>query len=78
MSAPAASKDLAASSLIRAFIADDPAAGVLIIEQNGCEALLIAVVRIASWCVLASNGYDVARSLAVLDQRMDVYARDGS
>ena len=28
-------KDLAAASLLRAFMADDKAAGVLIIEQNG-------------------------------------------
>ena len=32
-------KDLAAASLLRAYLADDKQAGILIIEQNGGQAL---------------------------------------
>jgi hypothetical protein len=73
-------KDLAAASLLRAFMADDKAAGVLIIEQNGGQAagpdgaeliwLMIAVTKLANRVLLSANGYDPDKSLEVIDQWM--------
>ena len=67
---------LAAASLVRAFLLDDADAGLLIMSQNGVPAgaggsqvrgLLLAVAELAVHAVQAANGYDVARTLAVLD-----------
>jgi hypothetical protein len=71
-------KDLAAASLLRAFLADDRQAGMLIIEQNGGSAagaaaedlnhLLICVLKLAARVMLSANGYDPDKALKVLDQ----------
>jgi hypothetical protein len=73
-------KDLAAASLLRAFIADDKPTGVLIIEQNGGQAagtaggeltrLVIAVTKLANRCLLSANGYDPDKALKVIDAWM--------
>ncbi len=73
-------KDLAAASLLRAFMADDRQAGMLIIEQNGGQAagaagsdlthLLIAVLKLANRVLLSANGYDPDKALKVIDQWM--------
>ena len=82
MAAPTArsAKDLAAASLLRAFLADDRAAGTLIIEQNGGQQvgpasaeltrLVISVTKLAARCLLSANGYDPAKTLRVIDQWM--------
>jgi hypothetical protein len=73
-------KDLAAASLLRAFLADDRQAGILIIEQNGGQAvgpagaeltrLTIAVTKLAARCLLSANGYDPDKTLKVIDAWM--------
>lgn len=73
-------KDLAAASLLRAFMADDKPAGVLIIEQNGGQTagpagaelirLVIAVTKLANRVLLSANGYDPDKALQVIDQWM--------
>jgi hypothetical protein len=73
-------KDLAAASLLRAFMADDKPAGVLIIEQNGGQAagpggaelirLVIAVTKLANRVLLSANGYDPDAALKVIEQWM--------
>jgi hypothetical protein len=78
-------KTLAAAGLIRAGLADDAHAGVLIIQQNGgsaagpvggeLEELLIAVTALSVRVLLAANGWDVDRALAVIQQWTDQYAK---
>jgi Protein of unknown function (DUF3017) len=70
---------LAAASLIRAGLLDDGDAGVLIIRQNGADtaqltALTIAVTFLAVRVLLAANGFDVTKALAVIDQWLTAYA----
>ena len=70
-------KDLAALSLLRAFLADDRQAGILIMEQNGgqqagpaADELIrfnIALTKLAARVLLSANGYDPAKTLKVLD-----------
>lgn len=81
--AAAQARDLAAASLIRAFIADDQAAGMLIIDQNtqtpeDGARLVVAVVKQAARTLLAANGYDVAKTLKVIDGWVTVAARQAS
>jgi hypothetical protein len=78
-------KTLAAASLIRAGLADDAQAGVLIIQQNGgrnagpaggeLEELLIAMTALSARVLLSANGWDVNRALAVIDQWTEQYAK---
>jgi hypothetical protein len=82
-------KTIAAVGLIRAGIADDPDAGVLIIQQNGGAAayradpaaagelqeLIIALTAQAVKTLLAANGWDVERALKVIDGWTNAYAR---
>jgi hypothetical protein len=82
MATPTASsaKDLAAASLLRAFMADDQEAGMLIIEQHGglvagaagseLTHLLIATLKLANRVLLSANGYDPDKALKVIDQWM--------
>jgi len=70
-------KAFAAAALVRAGIADDKDAGVLIIQQNGgaaagraggeLEELVIALTALSVRTLLAANGWNVARALAVID-----------
>jgi hypothetical protein len=69
-------KDLAAASLLRAFLADDRDTGILIIEQNGgrdaqnageLTRLLISVTKLAARSLLSANGYDPGRTMKVID-----------
>lgn len=59
----------AAAALVRAGLADDADAGVLILRQNAAdaEALTIAVTSLAVRVLLAACGYDVAKALSVID-----------
>jgi hypothetical protein len=76
-------KTLAAAGLIRAGLADDSHAGVLIIQQNGganrdvgeLEELLIAMTSLSVRVLLAANGWDVDRALAVIEQWTEQYAK---
>ncbi len=73
-------KDLAAASLLRAFLADDREAGILVIQQNGGQAagqagaelirLTIAVTKLAARVLLSANGYDPDKALPVIEQWM--------
>ena len=70
-----ADRQLAAASLIRAFLADDRPAGMLILEQNAdtpdrAAAFCVEVVTLTSHALLAANGYDIAKTLAVIDAWM--------
>lgn len=69
-------KYLAAASLLRAYLADDKQAGILIIEQNGGQALppgaeltrlIMAVTKLGARCLLSANGYDPDKTLKVVD-----------
>lgn len=70
-------RDLAAASLLRAFMADDKDAGVLIIEQNGGQTageaghdltqLVIHLAKLGARALLSANGYDVEKALKVID-----------
>lgn len=78
-------KNLAAASLIRAGICDDHEAGVLIIQQHGGQAagpagtelthLLLAMTALSSRVLLSANGFDVDKTLAVIDQWIGQYAK---
>jgi hypothetical protein len=76
-----ADRDLAAASLLRAFMLDDHESGILILRQNGGDGditalkeLVLAVAALANRVLLSANGSDVARALAVVDQWIDGYA----
>jgi hypothetical protein len=83
-------KSLAAASLIRAGICDDADAGVLILQQNGGYAggpannelteLTLAVTTLAVRVLLSANGFNVAKTMGVIDQWIENYGReaDGS
>ena len=76
-------KTLAAAGLIRAGLAADADAGVLIIQQNGgrdanageLEELLIAMTALSVRVLLSANGWDVDRALAVIEQWTEQYAK---
>jgi hypothetical protein len=78
-------KTLAAAGLIRAGLADDADAGVLIIQQNGgrdadpaggqLEELVIALTALSVRVLLSANGWDVDRALKVIDQWTEQYAK---
>lgn len=79
-------KSLAAASLIRAGICDDVDAGVLIIQQNGgyppdkatpeLTELTLAVTALAVRVLLAANGFNVAKTMSVIDQWIESYGRE--
>jgi hypothetical protein len=81
-------KTLAAASLIRAGLCDDADAGVLIIQQNGGETagavgieltqLLLAMTALSVRVLLSANGFDVDKSMAVIDQCIGQYAKADS
>jgi hypothetical protein len=79
-------KDLPAAALLRAFLADDRQAGILLMETNGGRrlpaelgaeytALLISMTKLAARCLLSANGYDPDRTLKQLDQWMTKLAQ---
>lgn len=78
-------KTAAAAALIRAGLCDDVDTGVLITQQNGgAEAgpegaelteLLYAVIGLAVRTLLASNGYNVDKAMAVIDLWLREYGR---
>jgi hypothetical protein len=68
----AAQRDLAAAALLRAFLADDRDAGLLVIDQHTgsaeqSSALIVGTTKLAARVLLSANGYDVAKALAVID-----------
>jgi hypothetical protein len=70
-----AGQELGAYAFIRAWIADDVATGMLLIEQHHVpeEAglFVMSLVRAARRALLSAEGYDVERALRVLDQWME-------
>jgi hypothetical protein len=77
-------KTLAAAGLIRAGLADDADAGVLIIQQNGgkhpgdvgeLEELVIALTSLSVRVLLSACGWDVDRAVKVVEQWTDRYAK---
>lgn len=70
----------AAAALVRAGLLDDPEAGILIMRQNGihgdrADDLVMALTGLAVRTLLAANGYDVAKTVKVIDQWIGEYAR---
>jgi hypothetical protein len=82
------SNNLAAVGLIRAVAVDDPDSGLLIISQHGgCKpgpegdqvtAFMIALAALAARAMFASHGYNVERTLRVLDAWTAEYADDAA
>jgi len=81
-------KSLAAASLIRAAICDDADTGVLIMRQNGGYAgtdestelseLTLAVTSLAVRVLLSANGYNVGKTMKVIEQWIERYGRGAS
>jgi hypothetical protein len=69
--------ELAAASLLRAFLLGDRDTGVLILRQHSGaqEKLTLAVTALANRVLLSACGSDVARALTVVDQWIDGYAK---
>jgi hypothetical protein len=80
--------NLAAVGLIRAVAVDDPDSGLLIISQHGgCKpgpegdqvtAFMIALAALAARAMFPSHGYNVDRTLRVLDAWTAEYADDAA
>ena len=79
--------NLAAVPLIRAAIADDPDSGVLIMAQHGgclpgegkkAGAFMMSLAGVAARALLSAHGYDVDRTLEVLDAWAAEYAADSA
>jgi hypothetical protein len=77
-------KTLAAAGLIRAGLADDADAGVLIIQQNGgqypgdtgqLEELVIAVTALSVRVLLSACGWDVDQAVKIIEQWQENYAK---
>jgi hypothetical protein len=76
--------NLAAVSLIRAAIADDPDSGVLILSQHGgclpgaegmkAAAFMVALAGVSARALLSAHGYNVERALEILDTWAAEYA----
>lgn len=76
-----AAKDLAAASLVRAFLRDDHDAGILIIEQNtadpdGLRSFVIALTQIAAYAVLTAAGYNITEANTTTDKLISRYGHD--
>jgi len=76
-------KSLAAASLIRAGICDDADAGVLILQQHGgtrdeLRELTLAVTALAVRVLLSANGFNVAKTMKVIDQWIEHYGREAA
>lgn len=75
---------LAAVSLMRAAVVDDPERGMLIINQHGgrdsAEAakFMVALAQTAARMMLSSSGYNVERTLRSLDAWAAEYAARGT
>ena len=68
----------AAAALIRAGLADDADAGVLIMQQNSATMsdmhdLLLAMAALSVRVLLTSNGFEYDRALAILDHWIAQY-----
>jgi hypothetical protein len=80
--------NLAAVSLIRAAIADDPDSGVLILSQHGgclpgaegmkAAAFMMALAGVSARALLSAHGYNVERTLEILDTWAAEYADDSA
>ncbi len=70
-----AGQELAAYAFIRAWMADDVDKGMLMIEQHHVpkEAglFVMSLVKAARRALLAAEGYQVEKALAVLDEWME-------
>jgi hypothetical protein len=76
-------KGRAAASLIRAGICDDAGAGVLILQQQGgtrdeLRELTLAVTALAVRVLLSANGFNVAKTMKVIDQWIEQYGREAA
>jgi hypothetical protein len=77
-------KTLAAAGLIRAAICDDADAGVLILQQNGgadqdpgeLTELALALTALSVRVLLSANGFNVKKTMEVIDQWIDGYGRE--
>jgi hypothetical protein len=81
-------ENLAAVGLIRAVVVDDPDSGLLIMSQRGgCKegpegdrvtAFMMALAATAARALLSAHGYNVERTLRVLDAWAAEYADDSA
>jgi len=81
-------ENLAAVGLIRAVVVDDPDSGLLIMSQRGgCKpgpegerltAFMIALAATAARALLSARGYNVERTLRMLDTWAAEYADDAA
>ncbi len=78
--------NLAAVSLIRAAIADDTDSGILIMSEHGgrqpgpedkkAAQFMMALAAVSARALLSAHGYNVERTLKVLDTWATEYAGD--
>jgi len=74
--------NLAAVSLIRAAVADDADSGLLIMSEHGALAdpeirrFALALAGVATRALLSVNGYNIERTVRLLDTWAAEYAED--
>jgi hypothetical protein len=78
--------NLAATSLIRAALADDPDSAVLVMSQHGgcapgnedASVFMMSLAAVAARAVLSAAGYNVQKALEMLDTWTSEYAEESS
>jgi hypothetical protein len=76
--------NLAATSLIRAALADDADSGILVMSQHGgavqgadeATVFMMSLAAVGARAILSASGYNVARALQMLDAWSAEYAQE--
>jgi hypothetical protein len=76
--------NLAATSLIRAALADDADSGILVMSQHGgctpgtedATVFMMSLAAVAARAVLSAAGYNVEKALKMLDSWASEYAEE--
>jgi hypothetical protein len=76
--------NLAATSLIRAALADDPDSGILVMSQHGgcsqgadeATVFMMSLAAVGARALLSASGYNVQRAMEMLDSWAAEYAEE--
>jgi len=77
-----AENNLAAVALVRAAVADDPDAGLLVMSEHGAldnratSHFIMSLAAVAGRALLAANGFNVEKTVQVLSRWSAEYAED--